>query len=160
MDYEQRHLVIFQAYIKNFSDKDGKVWQGGGGRNPPPEAPHLVTTTPEIEALRPKSPMKNQQQQSASISVTPVNSSSRRATGNSPQNPGALGLNQEASSNPSTPAPWGSPMEGFRGGRDIGNMPSEEKYFDMYAAAAAAAYSGQANGEYPDFETQRQMNLL
>ncbi|XP_062216791.1 N6-adenosine-methyltransferase non-catalytic subunit MTB-like [Phragmites australis] len=45
-----------EAYIKSFSDKDGKVWQGGGGRNPPPEAPHLVVTTPEIESLRPKSP--------------------------------------------------------------------------------------------------------
>ncbi|WVZ56017.1 hypothetical protein U9M48_006604 [Paspalum notatum var. saurae] len=45
-----------EAYIRNFADKDGKVWQGGGGRNPPPEAPHLVVTTPEIESLRPKSP--------------------------------------------------------------------------------------------------------
>ena len=45
-----------QAYIRNFADKDGKVWQVGGGRNPPPEAPHLVVTTPEIESLRPKSP--------------------------------------------------------------------------------------------------------
>lgn len=45
-----------EAYNKNFADKDGKVWQGGGGRNPPPEAPHLVVTTPEIEGLRPKSP--------------------------------------------------------------------------------------------------------
>ncbi|KAL6645507.1 hypothetical protein ACP70R_017115 [Stipagrostis hirtigluma subsp. patula] len=45
-----------EAYIKNFADKDGRVWMGGGGRNPPPEAPHLVVTTPEIESLRPKSP--------------------------------------------------------------------------------------------------------
>jgi len=45
-----------EAYIRSFADKDGKVWQGGGGRNPPPEAPHLVVTTPEIESLRPKSP--------------------------------------------------------------------------------------------------------
>ncbi|TVU48376.1 hypothetical protein EJB05_08010 [Eragrostis curvula] len=45
-----------EAYVKNFADKDGKVWQGGNGRNPPPEAPHLVVTTPEIEGLRPKSP--------------------------------------------------------------------------------------------------------
>jgi len=49
-------ISLSQAYIKNFADKDGKVWQGGGGRNPPPEAPHLVVTTPEIESLRPKSP--------------------------------------------------------------------------------------------------------
>ncbi|XP_031281059.1 N6-adenosine-methyltransferase non-catalytic subunit MTB isoform X1 [Pistacia vera] len=143
-----------EAYIRNFADKDGKVWQGGGGRNPPPEAPHLVITTPEIESLRPKSPMKNQQQQSTSISVTPINSSSRRAAGNSPQNTGGLGLNQEASSsNPSTPVPWASPMEGFRG-RDIGNMPSEDKYFDIYG------YTGQASGDYPDFDSQRPLNLL
>ncbi|XWS28290.1 hypothetical protein CRYUN_Cryun25bG0055000 [Craigia yunnanensis] len=34
-----------EAYIRNFADNDGKVWQGGGGRNPPPDAPHLVKTT-------------------------------------------------------------------------------------------------------------------
>lgn len=68
-------MEYFQAYVRNFADKDGKVWQGGGGRNPPQEAPHLVVTTPEIEALRPRSPMKNQhqQQQSASISITTAN---------------------------------------------------------------------------------------
>lgn len=33
---------------KSFADKDGKIWVGVGGRNPPPEAPHLVVTTPEI----------------------------------------------------------------------------------------------------------------
>ena len=143
-----------QAYVRSFADKDGKVWQGGGGRNPPPEAPHLVVTTPEIEALRPKSPMKNQQQlqqQSSSISITTNNSTNRRAAGNSPQNPTALSLNQESSSsNPATPAPWGSPMEGFKGREGC----TDEKVFDMYA------YSGQANGEYLDFETHRQMNLL
>ncbi|OMP11704.1 MT-A70-like protein [Corchorus capsularis] len=114
-----------QAYIKNFADKDGKVWQGGGGRNPPPEAPHLVKTTPEIESLRPKSPMKNQQQmqqQSASISLTNSNSSNRRPTGNSPQNPIAPGLNQEGM-----------------------NMSSDDRMFDMYG------YGGQANREYLDF---------
>ncbi|XP_044468408.1 N6-adenosine-methyltransferase non-catalytic subunit MTB-like [Mangifera indica] len=145
-----------EAYTRKFADKDGKVWQGGGGRNPPPEAPHLVVTTPEIEALRPKSPMKNQQQQqqSTSISVATSIPSGRRAAGNSPQNPGGLGLNLEASSsNPSTPVPWASPMEGFQG-RDIGNMPSEDKYFDLYG------YTGQANGDYPDFESQRPLNLL
>ncbi|KAF2312247.1 hypothetical protein GH714_028745 [Hevea brasiliensis] len=145
-----------EAYVRNFADKDGKIWQGGGGRNPPPEAPHLVMTTPEIEALRPKSPMKNQQQQqqSTSISLTTANSSSRRAAGNSPQNPSTFSLNQETSnSNPSTPAAWASPMEGFRG-RESGNMPLEDKLFDMYG------YAGQANGEYLDFESQRPMNLL
>ncbi|KAJ6791576.1 methyltransferase-like protein 1 [Iris pallida] len=29
-----------EAYIRNFADEDGKVWQGGGGRNPPPK--HLI----------------------------------------------------------------------------------------------------------------------
>ncbi|KAJ7974160.1 methyltransferase-like protein 1 [Quillaja saponaria] len=144
-----------EAYIKNFADKDGKVWQGGGGRNPPPEAPHLVVTTPDIEALRPKSPMKNQQQlqqqQSTSISLTTANSSNRRPAGNSPQNLTALSLNQEpSSSNPSTPAPWASPMEGFRGREGI--LPTEDKVFDVYG------YNGQAN--YLDFETYRQMNMF
>ncbi|KAF2315591.1 hypothetical protein GH714_040103 [Hevea brasiliensis] len=143
-----------EAYVRNFADKDGKVWQGGGGRNPPPEAPHLVMTTPEIESLRPKSPVKNQQQQqSTSISLTTANSSNRRAAGNSPQNPSTISLNQEgSSSNPSTPAPWASPTEGFRG-REIGNMNLEDKHFDMYGY-------GQANGEYLDFESHRPMNLL
>ncbi|KAL6219995.1 hypothetical protein ACLB2K_007753 [Fragaria x ananassa] len=147
-----------EAYIRNFADKDGKVWQGGGGRNPPPEAPHLVVTTPDIEALRPKSPMKNQQQmlhqQSASISLTSANSSNRRP-GNSPQNPTGLSMNQEASSsNPSTPAPWAaSPMDGYNG-REGSIMPSDDKIFDMYG------YSGQANGDYIDFEAHRHMNLL
>jgi hypothetical protein len=147
-----------QAYVRSFADKDGKVWQGGGGRNPPPEAPHLVITTPEIEALRPKSPMKNQQQlqqqQPTSISLTTASSSNRRPAGNSPSNMGGLGLNQEAtSSNPSTPAPWASPMEGFRG-REGSGMPSDDKIFDMYG------YSGQANQDYIDFEPHRPMNLL
>jgi hypothetical protein len=102
--------------------------------------------------------MKNQQQlqqqQSTSISLTTANSSNRRTAGNSPQNPGALALNQEASSsNPSTPAAWASPMvEGFR--REGSNMPSDDKVFDMYA------FSGQANQDYLDFEAHRQMNLL
>ncbi|KAH7538079.1 hypothetical protein FEM48_Zijuj03G0161000 [Ziziphus jujuba var. spinosa] len=146
-----------EAYIRNFGDKDGKVWQGGGGRNPPPEAPHLVITTPEIEALRPKSPMKNQQQlqqQSSSISLTTANSSNRRAAGNSPQNPTVLSLNQEASSsNPATPGPWAPPMEGFKG-REGCNIPSDDKVFDMYG------YGGPANGDYLEFESHRQMNLL
>ncbi|XP_024025395.1 methyltransferase-like protein 1 isoform X1 [Morus notabilis] len=145
-----------EAYTRSFADKDGKVWQGGGGRNPPPEAPHLVVTTPDIESLRPKSPMKNQQQlqqqPSASISLTTNNSSNRRAAGNSPQNPTALGLNQEASSNLSNQASWTSPMEGFKGRE--GNFPSDDKIFDMYG------FGGRVNGEYLDFESHRQMNLL
>ncbi|WCJ36686.1 N6-adenosine-methyltransferase non-catalytic subunit MTB [Euphorbia peplus] len=147
-----------EAYVRNFGDKDGKVWQGGGGRNPPPEAPHLVVTTPEIESLRPKSPMKNQQQiqqqSTTTISLTAGNSSNRRATGNSPQNPNAFSINQEASSStPSTPAPWGaSPMEGIRG-REMGN--SDEKLFDIYG------FGGQAKGgDYVDFESHRPLNIL
>ncbi|KAL5567957.1 hypothetical protein UlMin_024532 [Ulmus minor] len=140
-----------EAYGRNFSDKDGKVWQGGGGRNPPPEAPHLVITTPEIESLRPKSPMKNQQQMqqqsSSSISLT-ANTSNRRPTGSSISD--LTALNQEASnSNPSTPAPWGSsPLEGFKG-REGSNMPSDDKFFDMYG------YNGRPNGDFIDFESHR-----
>ncbi|XP_075485888.1 N6-adenosine-methyltransferase non-catalytic subunit MTB-like isoform X1 [Primulina tabacum] len=119
-----------EAYVKSFADKDGKIWVGVGGRNPPPEAPHLVLTTPEIESLRPKSPMKNQQQQSsASITLTNINSSNRWPTGMSPQN---HTTNQETySSNVQSAAPWSSPMEMFKG-REVGHLPSEDKAFDMY----------------------------
>lgn len=140
-----------EAYTRTFSDKEGKVWQGGGGRNPPPDAPHLVQTTPEIEALRPKSPMKNQQQmqqQSNSISLTTVNSSSRRATGNSPQNPAAFSLNQEASSS-NHPPPWAPPLEGFKGPND--------NAFDMYGYNM---HPMPPNGEFLDFEAQRMMNMM
>ncbi|KAJ8750871.1 hypothetical protein K2173_016052 [Erythroxylum novogranatense] len=141
-----------EAYVRNFADKDGKVWQGGGGRNPPPDAPHLVLTTPEIEALRPRSPMKNQQQSNL-IPLNTASSSNRRPTGNSPQNPTTSSLNQEASiSNPSTPVPWASPLRGFRA-RESVNMTSE-KVFDVYG------FGGAANGECFDFESHRQMNVL
>ncbi|CAI0403080.1 unnamed protein product [Linum tenue] len=148
-----------ETYVKNFADKDGKVWQGGGGRNPPPEAPHLVVTTPEIESLRPKSPMKNQQQQSASISLTTANSSSRRPpAANSPQNPVGFALNPEASSsNPSTPAPWSGPPPlegGFRGREGMTMAPPEEKIFEMYG------FSGPPHGEHLDFDAHRPMNLM
>lgn len=147
----------FQAYIKNFADKDGKVWQGGGGRNPPPDAPHLVVTTLEIESLRPKSPMKNQQQmqqnQSVSISLT-ASSSNRRPAANPPETPAALSMSQEvSSSNIPASLPWPSPMEGFKG-PEGGNAPMEEKVFDMYS------FGGQPNGEFLDFESQRAMNML
>ncbi|KAI3470482.1 hypothetical protein Pfo_027145 [Paulownia fortunei] len=149
-----------EAYIRNFADKDGKVWLGGGGRNPPPEAPHLVLTTPEIESLRPKSPMKNQQQvqqqQSASISLTTANSSNKRP-GNSPQNHNAPNLNQEASSsNIPSPAPWASPMETFKG-REGGHLPSGDRMFDMYGYNAPF---GPATGDFLDYESQRGMNML
>lgn len=117
-------------------------------------------TTPDIEALRPKSPMKNQQQmqqqqQSVSISLTPGNASNRRP-GNSPQNPTALGVNQDASSsNPSTPAPWASsPMESFKG-REGSGLPSDDKVFDMYGG-----FNGPPPPGYLDFESFRQMNML
>ncbi|KAA8539940.1 hypothetical protein F0562_026632 [Nyssa sinensis] len=137
-----------EAYVKNFADKDGKVWQGGGGRNPPPETPHLVMTTSDIEALRPKSPMKNQQQQSTSISLTTANSTNRRPSGNSPQNPNVLTLNQEPSSSiPTTSAPWAPPLEGFKG-REGGNMGSDDRVFDMYGYNVAC---GQTNGDYVNY---------
>lgn len=132
--------------MRNFSDKEGKVWQGGGGRNPPPDASHLVVTTPDIESLRPKSPMKNQQQQSYTPSQASANSSNRRTTGNSPQaNPNVVVLHQEASgSNFSVPAPhWVAtptsappppPTESFRvpEGGNNSTRPPEDKIFDMY----------------------------
>ncbi|XP_057422841.1 N6-adenosine-methyltransferase non-catalytic subunit MTB [Lotus japonicus] len=148
-----------EAYVKSFADKDGKVWQGGGGRNPPPEAPHLVVTTPDIEALRPKSPMKNQQQmqqqQSVSISLTSGSASNRRPAGNSPQNPTALGASQDASSsNPSTSAPWASsPLESFKG-REGSVLPSDDKVPEMYG------FHAQPPPGYLDFEAFRQMNML
>ncbi|KAK4490009.1 hypothetical protein RD792_000663 [Penstemon davidsonii] len=119
-----------EAYIKSFADKDGKVWMGGGGRNPPPEAPHLVLTTPEIELLRPKSPMKNQQQQqqqSVSISLTSANSSSNKWP--TPQTQNVAAMNQEASGSNIllSPAPWGaaSMESSFKG---------DDRLFDMYNA--------------------------
>ncbi|KAG7619931.1 S-adenosyl-L-methionine-dependent methyltransferase [Arabidopsis suecica] len=136
-----------QAYVRNFADKEGKVWLGGGGRNPPPDAPHLVVTTPDIESLRPKSPMKNQQQQSYPSSLASANSSNRRTTGNSPQaNPNVVVLHQEASGSnfsvpttphwvpPTAPAAAGPPpMDSFRvpeGGNNT--RPPDDKSFDMY----------------------------
>ncbi|KAF9592551.1 hypothetical protein IFM89_015572 [Coptis chinensis] len=89
-----------EGYIRNFCDKDGKVWQGGGGRNPPPKAPHLVLmTTPDIEGLRPKSPIQKNQQQplSSSLSQTTVTSVNKRLAATSPQNRTIMSLNQEGS---------------------------------------------------------------
>ncbi|XP_057487781.1 uncharacterized protein LOC130773842 [Actinidia eriantha] len=145
-----------QGYIRSFSNKDGKVWQGGGGRNPSPKAPHLVLTTPKIESLRPKSPMKNQHrlQQSASIFLTTTNSSNKLQMGNSPQNPNALSLNQEASSsNFSTPSSWVSPS--FKG-QDGGAISTDDRLFDVYGYNPSI---GLPNGDYRDYETQR-MNKI
>ncbi|KFK40719.1 hypothetical protein AALP_AA2G032000 [Arabis alpina] len=140
-----------QAYVRNFSDKEGKVWLGGGGRNPPPDAPHLVVTTPDIESLRPKSPMKNQQQQSYPPSQASANSANRRTMGNSPQaNPNVVVLHQEASGSnfsvPPTPQwvatppaaappppPMPMPMDSFRVPEGNNNSrPPEDKIFDIY----------------------------
>lgn len=78
-----------ESYMKNFVDKDGKLWQGGAGRNPPPDAPHLVGTSPEIESLRPKSPpQKNQQQQQANSASQPAaNSTNKKTSASSPGPP-------------------------------------------------------------------------
>lgn len=154
-----------QAYVRNFSDKDGKVWQGGGGRNPPPDAPHLVLTTPEIESLRPKSPpQKNQQQQSSSLSlITTANSANKRPAVNSPQNltvVPSLGLNQEASgSNPPTPVPWASPMGGLKG-PDAGNGVPDDKFLE--GSYGVSVPCGQTSGDHlMDFDSHRAaVNLL
>lgn len=145
-----------EAYTRTFADKDGKVWQGGGGRNPPPDAPHLVKTTPDIEALRPKSPIKNQQQmqqqqqQSAAISLTSGNSSNRRNAGNSPQK---QGMHEASSSIASAPGPWAPPMDGFRG-QDGVNIAPTGMPFDMYG------YAGQPNPEFVNFDPHGSSNLL
>eukprot|EP00850_Spirogloea_muscicola_P007440 SM000037S13575 [mRNA] locus=s37:866017:869778:+ [translate_table: standard] len=49
-----------ETYSKFFLDADGKAWVGWRS-NPPPNAPHLLGSTPEIEALRPKSPPRRDQ---------------------------------------------------------------------------------------------------
>ncbi|KAI5065274.1 hypothetical protein GOP47_0019969 [Adiantum capillus-veneris] len=84
-----------QTYCKFVGDAEGKVWQGGRG-NPPVDASHLVGTTPEIEALRPKSPPPRAQQQQQSQAANSVSqpsaahSNSKKAQnasqGMSPQN--------------------------------------------------------------------------
>ncbi|KAJ0538236.1 putative mRNA (2'-O-methyladenosine-N(6)-)-methyltransferase [Helianthus annuus] len=149
-----------EGYIRNFADKDGKVWQGGGGRNPPPEAGHLVLTTPDIEALRPKSPMKNQlqmqqqSQQTNTISLTPGSGGgNKRPGGNDPLSHNGPGMNQEASSsNIPGPVPWGPPMGGVMGG------PNEGFFDNMYGGYNGPF--GPMGGEFMDFETQRAMNNM
>ncbi|KAJ3682532.1 hypothetical protein LUZ60_015105 [Juncus effusus] len=110
-----------ETYTKSFADKDGKVWQGGGGRNPPPEAPHLVITTPEIESLRPKSPpAKGQQQQQQQQNPLPSLGRRNSNSANSPQN----SISILAGSEPATPAHWGNnnnQMVGFELGEGSGN---------------------------------------
>ncbi|KAL6578082.1 hypothetical protein OROMI_010410 [Orobanche minor] len=156
-----------EAYIRNFADKEGKAWLGGSGRNPPPEAPHLVLTTPDIESLRPKSPMKNQQQlqqqqqQTASISLTTANSSNKRP-GNSPgermfESNVPNNLNQEASSSSiPSPATWASPLETLKG-REGGHSPPDERMFDVYAHNGPY---GPVGAEFLDYESHRGKNML
>ncbi|CAN6299230.1 unnamed protein product [Urochloa humidicola] len=120
-----------EAYIKNFTDRDGKVWQGGGGRNPPPDAPHLVVTTPEIESLRPKSPQKNQQ------SIPTISSTNRRSGANTPQNVVTV-----VGSETMMPAPWAStPM-------------AESNPFDSYGFSAPF---GRPGTDHLDFDTPRML---
>lgn len=149
-----------EAYIRNFSDKDGKVWLGGGGRNPPPEAPHLVLTTPEIEGLRPKSPpaksQQHQQPQSVSL-ITTGSSNNRRASGNSPQNHSIApfpGMTQDPSnSEPQNQlVPWAaSPMiRGPEGSHD-------EKYYDGFGFNPSCA--GQVVGDHIEFDPHRTLNM-
>ena len=44
-----------QAYAAHFAGEDGRPHVSSNGR-PPPDAPHLLGTTEEIENLRPRSP--------------------------------------------------------------------------------------------------------
>ena len=75
-------MCFLQTYPKCFADSEGKVWQGGRG-NPPVDAHHLVGTTPEIEALRPKSPPPRPQQPQPSGQGNAGNSLSQPSGGNS-----------------------------------------------------------------------------
>ena len=105
--------------------------QGGVGRNPPPDAPHLVGTSPEIESLRPKSPpQKSQQQQTNSVSQPAANSTSKKASATSPgpaQNsqPSAVATSVGASaqevqaSNASGPVPTLPASEMARAGSSV-----------------------------------------
>ncbi|XP_078164108.1 uncharacterized protein LOC144559051 [Carex rostrata] len=142
-----------EAYLKNFADRDGKVWQGGGGRNPPTEASHLVVTTPEIELLRPKSPpQKNQQQQSIPPLGLGNSGNNRRNSCNSEQNSLAI-----MGSETNTPAHWNSsPMVGF-GMTDAGLAgPEGGGMFDGFRFVMPFA----KGGEHPDFDPHRMSHLL
>ncbi|CAH9082385.1 unnamed protein product [Cuscuta epithymum] len=155
-----------EVYVRNFADKDGKVWQGGGGRNPPPDTPHLVVTTPEIESLRPKSPMKNQQQlqqqQSVAVSLTPATSNNKRPSGNSPQNQNQQNTIPDVSSSSnmlSNPqGPWVSPpAESFKG-RESGPMTmTDDRAVDTYGHNSSSF--GQGNPDFSDFESHRATNM-
>lgn len=148
-----------QAYVKDFCDKDGKVWQGGGGRNPPAGAQHLVVTTPEIEGLRPKSPpQKNQQQQnSITLTQTTTNLTNRRPMINSQQNSGILEIDQEVSSvNPLTSAQWASPMVSSKQ-PDTVVVVTEDKFFDNFGHDPLG---GQANVDKINFGSRAATNML
>ncbi|XP_038971134.1 N6-adenosine-methyltransferase non-catalytic subunit MTB-like [Phoenix dactylifera] len=135
-----------EAYMRNFADKEGKVWQGGGGRNPPPDAPHLVQTTPDIESLRPKSPPpKNQLQQPIPL-MSNSNSNKRRSVGNSPQNAPSIpfsGFYQDALG-PDAP----SPMGGLKG-PDGGYGGPENGIFEGFGFNGCA----QTGADYHEFES-------
>ncbi|KAG2548741.1 hypothetical protein PVAP13_9KG217800 [Panicum virgatum] len=134
-----------EAYIKNFADRDGKVWRGGGGRNPPPETRHFVVTTPEIESLRPKSPQKNQQ------SIPTIGSSSstnRRPGANTPQNVVTV-----VGSETMMPAPWASiPMADF--GMPEGGVAPDSGPFDSFGFSVPL---GRPSSDHMDFDTPRML---
>ncbi|XP_047319931.1 N6-adenosine-methyltransferase non-catalytic subunit MTB-like [Impatiens glandulifera] len=146
-----------KGYIKNFADKDGKVWQGGGGRNPPPESPHLVLTNSDIESLRPKSPMKNQQQQQSSTSISINTGNNKRPiTGNSPQSfyGGGSVMNSDAAPNQLVPPPWAPAMG------NLGPIPGPDGAMvsDMYGFGGGPYVQPPLpNSEY---ETHRGTNFL
>ncbi|KAL3700933.1 hypothetical protein R1sor_018955 [Riccia sorocarpa] len=96
-----------QMYAKHFVDAEGKVWQGGRG-NPPVDAPHLVGTTPEIEALRPKSPPPRPQQQPSPA----ANSNPAMVSGNLTSKKAPSGSQGGSQNGPSVPVPM--PMHGLQ----------------------------------------------
>ncbi|XP_020093769.1 methyltransferase-like protein 1 [Ananas comosus] len=161
-----------EAYVRSFADKDGKVWQGGGGRNPPPDAPHLVMTTPEIESLRPKSPpaksQQQQQQQQQSIPPLPPSNAQnlrRLSSGNSPQNPMASVhpgfIFDTPMSDPVAPAPvsapWASsPMVGLRVPEEL-HASLEDRFFDGFGFNSV---NTQNFGDRVDLESHKMPNFL
>ncbi|XP_010940560.2 N6-adenosine-methyltransferase non-catalytic subunit MTB isoform X2 [Elaeis guineensis] len=142
-----------EAYIRNFAGKDGNVWQGGGGRNPPPDAPHLVQTTPDIESLRPKSPPPKSQQLQPIPLMSGSNSNNRRCMGNSPQKSTPVpfsGFYQDVlGPDPANALPWTPSQVGASKGPDGGYGRPDNGKFEGFRFDACV----QASGDYHEFES-------
>lgn len=143
---------MLQAYIRNFVGKDGNIWQGAGGRNPPPDAPHLVQTTLDIESLRPKSPPpKNQLLQP--IPLMPSSNSNNRCMGNSPRKGTSVpfsGFYQDVlGPDPANALPWIPSQVGVLKGPDGGHGGPDNGIFEGFGFDACA----QASGDYHEFES-------